>query len=198
MRSGSAYPEMHFDPPHSSYQDVPYPNDPYRSSHPDHLATVAILSGMTPPAVACSRVLELGCARGGNLIPMAGAMPAATFLGVDASSRQVGEARELIDKLGLCNIRIEQQDILTLDRQSGIFDYIICHGTFSWVERDVQDKILEICSTNLTPDGLAYISYNTYPGWHFRGLVRDMMCFHTRRFDRPDDRAREGANCCTS
>ena len=182
--------EMRFNPPPSSYQDVPYPNDPYRSSHPDHLATVAILSGMTPPAVARSRVLELGCARGGNLIPMASSLPGAQFLGVDSSPRQVGEACELIDKLGLTNIRVEERDILDLGREIGTFDFIICHGTFSWVERDVQDKILEICSSNLAPDGLAYISYNTYPGWHFRGLVREMMCFHTRQTEDPSDRAR--------
>ena len=103
-----------------------------------------------------------------------------------------------IDKLGLRNIRIEERDIRTFDGQSGIFDYIICHGTFSWVERDVQDKIFTRCSNNLAPDGLVYVSYNTYPGWHFRGLVREMMCYHARRFTQAGDRAREREACCNS
>ena len=96
----------------------------------------------------------------------------------------------MIDKLGLTNIRVEECDILDLGREIGTFDFIICHGTFSWVERDVQDKILEICSANLAYGGLAYISYNTYPGWHFRGLVREMMCFRTRQTEDPSDCAR--------
>ena len=180
-----------FSPPPSSYQDVPYSNDPYRSSHPDHLATVAILSGLTPAAVPGCRVLELGCARGGNLIPMATGMPGASFVGIDSSPRQVREACELIESLGLRNIRVELRDILALDPTIGTFDYIICHGMFSWVERDVQEKILEISAANLAPNGIVYISYNTYPGWHFRGLVREMMCYHARRFEQPADRARE-------
>ena len=36
-------------------------------------------------------------------------------------------------------------DITTIDETFGKFDYIIAHGVFSWVPKDVQDKILEIC-----------------------------------------------------
>ena len=174
-----------------SYEQVPYRNDPYPSSHPDHLATVAILAGLAPPRVRDCRVLELGCARGGNLIPMAAALPGARFVGIDSSPRQVEEACELIDRLGLGNIRVEARDILELDRGIGTFDYIICHGTFSWVSRDVQEKILDISAQVLAPNGILYVSYNTYPGWHFRGLVREMMSHHVRRFTEPDVIAKE-------
>jgi methyltransferase-like protein len=91
----------------------------------------------------------------------------------------------------LRNIRVESRDILDLDAAIGTFDFIICHGTFSWVERDVQEKILEISARRLAPRGLVYVSYNTYPGWHFRGLAREMMCYHVRRFAEPEARARE-------
>jgi SAM-dependent methyltransferase len=173
-------------PPSSSYEEVPYPNDPYPSSHPDHLATVAILSGMTPPPVPSCRVLELGCARGGNLIPMSVAIPGAQFVGIDSSPRQVHEACTWIDQLGLSNIRIEVQDIRDLGPAIGTFDYIICHGTFSWVVPEVQEKILDIAARSLAPNGVFYVSYNTYPGWHFRGLVRDMMKYHVRRSKEPE------------
>ena len=134
-----------------SYEQVPYRNDPYPSSHPDHLATVAILAGLAPPQGRDCRVLELGCARGGNLIPMATALPGARSVGIDSSPRQVEEACDLIDRLGLGNIRVEARDILELDRGIGTFDYIICHGTFSWVSRDVQEKILDISAQVLAP-----------------------------------------------
>ena len=136
-------------------------------------------------------MLELGCARGGNLIPMAVGMPEARFVGFDSSSHQVRDACELIERVGLGNIRVEARDILDLDAAIGAFDYIICHGTYSWVERDVQEKILELSARCLAPDGLVYVSYNTYPGWHFRGLARELMCYHARRFEEPEVRARE-------
>jgi SAM-dependent methyltransferase len=182
---------MLFKPPPTSYERVPFPDDPYPSSHPDHLATVAILAGLKPPPVHACRVLELGCARGGNLIPMAAALPDARFLGIDSSPGQVERACALIRRLGLRNIRVEAQDILELDGSIGTFDYIICHGTFSWVPREVQEKILDLSARVLAPNGILYVSYNTYPGWHFRGLARELMCYHVRRLGRPEVIAKE-------
>ena len=45
-----------------------------------------------------------------------------------------------------------------------------------------QEKILEICRTHLNPQGIAYVSYNTYPGWHMRGMIRDMLYYHAQQF----------------
>jgi hypothetical protein len=44
----------------------------------------------------------------------------------------------------------------------------------------VQEKILRVRRENLSPSGVAYVSYNTYPGWHMRGMIRDMMLYRTR------------------
>jgi SAM-dependent methyltransferase len=180
---------MAFDAPPTSYDEIPYASDPYPRSHPDHLATVAVLFGMAPPPVDRCRVLELGCARGGNLIPMAVSLPRGRFVGIDSSAHQVSSAREVIAALGLGNIAVEHLCIRDVDAGLGTFDYIICHGTYSWVPAEVQDGILAVCARNLAPDGLAYVSYNTYPGWHLRGLVRDLLCYHVRRYPRPRDRA---------
>lgn len=51
------------------------------------------------------------------------------------------------------------------------------HGIYSWVPDNVKDKILEICRENLTSNGIAYISYNTYPGWKSREVARDIMLY---------------------
>jgi SAM-dependent methyltransferase len=166
--------------PATSYDEVPYASDPYPQSHPDQLATVATLFGMAPAPVDRCRVLELGCARGGNLIPLALALPRSRFVGIDSSAHQVVAAREVIAALGLGNIEVSQRSILDVDAGFGSFDYIICHGTYSWVPSEVQDKILAVCARNLAPGGVAYVSYNTYPGWHLRGLVRDLLCYHRR------------------
>ncbi len=169
----------------TSYDVVPYWGHPYRESHPDQLATVARLFGLTTPAVDQSRVLELGCSSGANLIPMAVAVPGATFTGIDLSQRQIEEGRKTIATLGLRNIELVHGSIDTIGPDHGDFDYIICHGVYSWVPRNIQDHILHVCSRNLSPDGVAYVSYNTYPGWFMRGMVRRMMGFHARRFSDP-------------
>ena len=71
---------------HSSYDDVPYGNLAFAQTHPDRLATVGRLFGLPTPAVGRCRVLELGCASGGNLIPMAFNLPGAEFVGIDLSA----------------------------------------------------------------------------------------------------------------
>ena len=73
----------------SSYDAVPYESLPFPQTHPDRLATVARLFGLQPSPVPRCRVLELGCAGGGNLIPMAAALPHAQFVGVELSAVQV-------------------------------------------------------------------------------------------------------------
>lgn len=120
-------------------------------------------------------MLELGCGRGGNLLPMAATLPECSFVGVDLSSMHIEVARADVEALALPNIEVHAADIRDLDASLGAFDYVVCHGVYSWVPDDVQGHILRVCRELLAPQGLAYISYNTLPGWHLRGLVRDIL-----------------------
>ena len=165
-----------------SYDEVPYLGQSFPQSHPDCLATLGRLFGLSPAPITRCRVLELGCGSGGNLIPVAYQIPDSEFIGVDRSRRQVEMANKTVQDLKLQNVRIEQADILEVDSGWGMFDYIICHGVYSWVPDAVQDRILNISSRNLAPQGIAYISYNTYPGWHMRETIRHMMLFHANQF----------------
>jgi len=174
-----------------SYDNVPYPSHAFRQTHPDRLACIAKLFGMTPRSVERCRVLELGCASGGNLLPMATLLPESEFVGIDLSQVHIDEANATLTRVGTKNIEFRCLDLSCIDSSLGEFDYIICHGVYSWVPPEVQDRILEICRHHLTPHGVAYVSYNTFPGWHMRGMIRDMMRFHSRRFDQPADRIRE-------
>lgn len=167
------------------YDTVPYPDLCFAQTHPDRLATIAALLGLNPAAPDNCRVLELGCAGGGNLIPMALAMPNSQFVGVDYAARQIDSGRDTIAQLGLSNIRLEQADIRDLDPDFGQFDYIIAHGLYSWVPADVRQALWHICRQNLAANGIAYISYNVYPGWHLMGAIRQMMLFHTRHEAEP-------------
>jgi|SRR5579863_6670587 len=176
------------------YDELPYPGAPYAQTHPDRLATMATLFGMTPAAVERCRVLELGCGDGGNVIPMAFALPESRFLGVDLSASAIARGHELIRTLSLSNITLQHLDLMEMTRGSGEFDYIIAHGLYSWVPPAAREQILKLCKSHLAPHGVAFISYNTYPGGHLRDTIREMMQYHTRGVTRARervDRARE-------
>ena len=169
----------------NSYDQVPYPNWTHRESHPRHLEAIATLFGMRPAPITACRVLEIGCAAGWNLIPMAEGLPGSEFVGIDLSATQIAEARTLAADAELENVRLEHADILDVDASWGHFDYIICHGIYSWVPQPVREKIFDICKNNLAADGVALVSYNVYPGWHFRSMIRDMMIYHASSNEDP-------------
>ena len=77
---------------------------------------------------------------------------------------------------GLENVELLHGDIARLDLAAmGEFDFIICHGVYSWVPDEVQEAILGACGRSLSPTGVAYVGYNTYPGWKSKEIVRDAM-----------------------
>jgi SAM-dependent methyltransferase len=175
----------------TSYDLLPYSSKPYALTHPDNMATIAGMAGLrTPPLERC-RVLELGCGAGGNLIPMALGLPGATFVGIDLSRRQIADARSLAGALGLANTEFRALDITEVDESLGLFDFIVCHGVFSWVSATVRQAILAVCRRNLRPNGVAYVSYNVYPGWHLKGLVRDILLYGVRRDAEPRQRVED-------
>lgn len=176
-----------------AYDDVPYESFAYSFTHPSHLSTVATLFGLTPPDFRTARVLELGCAAGGNLLPLALLYPRAHFLGVDLSQEQVSHANRQKEDLKLSNLEFIQQDILNFSPQNKAekFDYIICHGILSWVPETVREKIFAICNEWLSPNGLAVISYNTLPGWNSVRSLREMMLYHTSRFTNPAEKLQQ-------
>jgi len=158
------------------YDRIPYLSLPIADTHPDHLAVLGRLFGLPVAAPENCRVLELGCAGGGNLLPMAVQLPGSRFLGVDLSANQVAQGRRLIGALGLSNIELRQGDILQLDASTlGTFDYIIAHGVYSWVPAPVRERLLALARTLLAPAGVFYLSYNSLPGWRLRGMLRDIL-----------------------
>jgi ubiquinone/menaquinone biosynthesis C-methylase UbiE len=117
--------------PASLYDQLPYPSYAYRATHPDHLGTIARALGLSPAAPEACRVLELGCASAGNLIPMAAGLPRASFLGVDRSAPQIALGQARAEALGLSNVSLLTADLASLDLGDAQFDYVVCHGVYS-------------------------------------------------------------------
>jgi SAM-dependent methyltransferase len=174
-----------------AYDEVPYPSAVYPQTHPDRLAVIGTLYGLDVPPVERCRVLELGCGDGWNLIPMAYGLPASEFVGVDTAASAIEHGASLTRDLGLPNLSLRHADVAAAAGM-GTFDYIIAHGLYSWVPEHVREQILQLCEHNLAPNGVAYISYNAYPGNHLRDLVRGMMRYHTANFAEPAEKVRQG------
>jgi SAM-dependent methyltransferase len=163
-----------------TYDDVPFPTQPTPGSQTERLATIAAMRGMTPRDVTRARVLELGCATGENLLPMAERHPEASFLGIDFSARQIDRATRTAVELDLSNVEFRKLDIDRLPADLGTFDYIIAHDVYSLVSEQTRDKLLAACQAHLAPQGVAYVSYNTYPGWHVHDMFRALMLYEAR------------------
>ena len=148
------------------YDELRYYSKPFSYTSIALLEGNATLWGLTPPELKGAKVLELGSSFGGNLISQAVYYPDTEFVGIDLADSQITQGNEIIQSMGLTNVRLETKNILDITPEFGMFDYIIVHGIYSWVPDNVKDKILEVCRENLTPNGIAYISYNTYPGWN--------------------------------
>jgi SAM-dependent methyltransferase len=75
-----------------SYDEISHPGAAFPQTHPDRLATLARLFGGRPGPVERCRVLELGCGDGGNLVPMAYALPDSELVGLDLNAAAAARA----------------------------------------------------------------------------------------------------------
>jgi len=165
------------------YKELGYKSYPFPFTTPAYLEAYGTLVGLKPPTAKMARVLELGATYGGNIISQAAHNPEATFVGIELSQDQVEKGNKIIGDAKLDNVSLVQGDILNFDESMGTFDYIIAHGFYSWISDEMKDKLLYIISNHLADNGIAYVSYNTYPGWHTMEEVRQLMLFANRGHD---------------
>jgi SAM-dependent methyltransferase len=148
---------------------------------------VATLFGLRPAAPDACRLLELGCGDGGNLVPMAYALRESSFCGIDLSARAIERAAAVAAALRLGNVEFLQADLTALPAL-GTFDFVVAHGVYSWVAPPERDALLAACREHLAPHGVAYVSYDVLPGGHLREITRQMLRWHLRAVDQPEQR----------
>jgi methyltransferase-like protein/trans-aconitate methyltransferase len=173
-----------------SYDDLPYDSMAFDYTQPEHVAAIGILMGMQVPELSKARILEIGCASGGNLVNFAAKHADAYCLGVDISKKQIDDGRAFVAACGITNLHLEAMDIRDLPDDTPKFDFIICHGVLAWVPEDVQHGILASIQSLLSQQGIAYISYNVYPAWHAMEVGRHLMYRATAHLDNPNDKLR--------
>jgi SAM-dependent methyltransferase len=175
----------------NAYDQIAYRTFPRRQTHPDRLAAIARYFGMHPAPPAACQVLEIGCGNGGNLIPLAYYLPQSRFTGIDLAASPVAEARAMAGDLALTNIELSVGDLRDLGAEHGEFDYIFAHGLYSWIPEEVCDRLLAVCRQRLAPEGVAFVSYNVYPGRYPRQMIREILLYHTRALADPVKRIAE-------
>lgn len=164
----------------STYDEHTYDSYSYGQTCIDYLCAVAKFHGLDAVNPHNAKVLEIGCAMGGNIIGQAINHPNSQFIGIDLSSEQIAIGKRAIEGIGCKNIELIEMDICNLISEFGgkiEFDYIICHGIYSWVPDFVRSAILQSCKELLSKNGVAFISYNCYPGWKYVEPLRDFMRF---------------------
>ncbi len=178
--------------PADTYDQVPYTAHSVPQMHPDHIAIAGLLRGLRPARLSRCRVLELGCADGSHLLPLAACWPNSHFVGIDRSQVQIEKGQIWVRDLGLPNLELRAVDLMDVEDEGEGFDYILAHGLYSWVPPQVAARVLQICGRRLAPGGLAYISYNLHPGFYRRQPIMEMMRYHTANIPDPAQRVAQG------
>lgn len=157
------------------YDDVPYPALVHPATDPARIAAIGRLFGVPVVDPASARVLDVGCGIGANTHSMAAMFPNAEFVGLDLASSQIAIAQDIALKAGLINTRWICGDVMQPQEEWGDFDVIILHGLVSWVPRQVREACWSLCRNHLRDGGIALVSFNTYPGWHSKQVLREAL-----------------------
>ena len=165
------------------YADLGYLSQPFPYASAPFLESYARLLGLSPVPAATARILEIGSSYGGNLISQALFYPQATFTGIEIAPTQVSVGKTYIDQLGITNLKLLEGDVNESHDHLGTYDYIIAHGFYSWVDDETKDNFLRLCKEHLAENGILYMSYNTYPGWHKMDSVRALLEFANKDID---------------
>ncbi|MGD0563646.1 MAG: methyltransferase regulatory domain-containing protein [Roseiarcus sp.] len=174
-----------------SYDETPYFSAPLIRLHPARMAANARWFGLGAPGARTARVLEIGCASGGHLIPLAAALPDARFVGVDLSAVQIAAGKTRIERLGLTNVALDARSLGDIGAADGEFDFIVCHGVYSWIPEPLREDLLRVIEERLSPEGVAVVSFNVLPGWRLFQIARDSMLLNARIQNDPAHRAEQ-------
>lgn len=152
-----------------AYAAVPYAGHPYARTHPDHLALLARLHGLSPADPDDCRVVELACGDGFNVVAMAAASTGVRVAGIDLEAGAIARGRALADELGIADrVDLRAGDLLDEPPSPDKADYVICHGLYSWAPGAVADAALAAMARLLAPGGVGFLSFNLLPGWAVR------------------------------
>ena len=165
---------------HGYATDIPYLRDFKPPLAPAWLDHVAMVAGFEPPVRKAGFAwCDLGCGQGVTANILASTHARGTFHAIDAMPVHIDHARQLAEEAAISNVSFHCVDFAAaVDLELPLFDYIVAHGVYSWVDTASQRALRRFFDRRLKPGGLVYVSYNAMPGWSrdlpFQRLVREL------------------------
>lgn len=156
--------------------DIGYTYGYYSELNPLRIKLAFLDNGLVSPDVesAC----ELGFGQGVSVNFHAAGSPVA-WHGTDFNPSQAGYAQELAAVAGTsANLRDEAFAEFAQRKDLPDFDFIALHGIWSWISDENRAVIVDFIRRKLKVGGVAYISYNTLPGWAAFAPMRHLMTEH--------------------
>ena len=108
-----------------SYDELTYKSAAFAQSSPYRLEACATLLGINPPPCKNTKVLEIGCSFGGNLIPFAANNKDARVVGIDLSGEQIRRGQEIVKEIGKNETGIGFANIFDAFKKLNLVDYYI-------------------------------------------------------------------------
>ncbi len=118
-----------------------------------------------------TRVLEIGCGEGGNLMPFVDM--GCTCMGIDLNSKQIELAKSIYsDHQHHANVTFIAQDIYDADLDKvGKYDLVIMRDVIEHIHN--QEKFFGFLKNFLTPDGVVFIGF---PPWYMPFGGHQQIC----------------------
>lgn len=144
---------------------------------------MARLRGLSATSPSHASLLEVGCSTGTHLLAIAEQYPHMRVVGVDPSQAQIRKAQAAAIAIGRSDISFFSEKLEVLRDSLGTFDYIICHGVYSWIPHSEREMLLDSLSHHLSEGGVLYLSHNVLPGCNARSSIWKMI----RAIDNSED-----------
>lgn len=157
------------------FTDVNYTYGYYKQLNPSELRLAALAGGFAPAHNEDFNYLELGFGQGVS-VSVHAAATSGTYWGTDFNPVHAANAIELTAASG-AHARLSDDSFWEFAARRDLpdFDYIALHGIWSWISDENRDVIVDLIRRKLKTGGIAYVSYNTYPGWAPFIPIRQLM-----------------------
>ena len=152
--------------------DVGYTYGYYNEMNPLRAELPFLYSGLSLPTFATACELGFGQGMSANIHAAASAIQ---WWGTDFNPSQVAFAQELAAAGTGAKLFDEAFQTFCARTDLPDFDYIGLHGIWSWVSDENRHVITDFLRRKLKVGGVAYVSYNSMPGWGAFLPLRELM-----------------------
>lgn len=163
--------------------EIAYTYGYYEELNPLRLRLPLLAAGLALPASGTACELGFGQGISANIHAAASST---RWHGNDFNPSQAAFAQELASVTG-AGAQFTDESFAQFCRRDDLpdFDFICLHGIWSWVSAENRALIVDFLQRKLKVGGVAYISYNTQPGWSAMMPMRDLLAEHSRVMSAP-------------